>query len=206
MQVVTGTMPQATMFAKFLRSTPAENEIGNSGPTAWRNTSVSVSVITCSGGPDRYITFSLCGKKSRWLTTSSVLENFAPNDRPRDSASSVSRPHIADRLVEHAARSCTPIGFTTSSRVAQHVVQQMLEPFLAEHRRVHLHDRVDAHLGEQEFADPLDLVGRAAVERGERDAAAQVRRVVEVAQRARAAAESDRAAARRSASRRSCRR
>ena len=138
------------------RSTPAENEIGISGPTACRNTSASTSVITCSGGPDRYMTFSFFGKKSRWLSTSSVLENFAPNDSPRDAASSVSRPHMPiDSSNMQAAGVRRRIH--DQLRVPQHVVQQMLEPLLAEHRRIHLHDRVDAHLHEQKLANPLDL-------------------------------------------------
>ena len=89
--------------------------------------------------------------------------------------------------------------------VAHHVVQQVLEPLLAEHRRVHLHDDVHVELGEQELANPLDLVGRAAVKRRERDAAAELGRIIELAQRPEPARNLRRAAARRFRGRRSCR-
>src|SRR4051794_40053250 len=94
-QVVTGTIPHATTLAKFFRSTPAEKEMGNFAPTAWRNTSASVRVIACSGAPDRYIIFSVGWKKLLWFSTSSVLENFAPSVKFLDVAKRVRRPQIS---------------------------------------------------------------------------------------------------------------
>ena len=87
------------------------------------------------------------------------------------------------RLVELQARR---VGLLVHADVgvAHHVVEQMLEPLAAEHGRIHLHDHVHVELGEQEFANPLDLAGRAAVERGKRDAAAQIGGIIELAQRA----------------------
>jgi hypothetical protein len=41
---------------------------------------------TYSGGPDRYISFSLSGKKPRRFSTMSVLVNFTPKLRPSSAA------------------------------------------------------------------------------------------------------------------------
>ena len=95
MQVVIGVKPQATMFGKFFRSTPAENVIGIAWPITCLNSFASVSVMTCNGGPDRYITLLSGVKKSLWFSTSSVLENFAPNDRPFALASVSKRRQIS---------------------------------------------------------------------------------------------------------------
>ncbi len=115
-----------------------------------------------------------------------------------------SRPQISSD-----SSNCRPRGVRllvhSQIGVAHHVVEQVLQPLLAEHRRVHLHDHVHVELGEQELADPLDLVGRAAVERGERDAAAERGRIVEVAQRSEPARNLVAQPRRRFRGRRSCR-
>ena len=55
MQVVTGTMPQATASAKLRASMPAEKDTGSSKPTSSRKRCIRFIEITCSGGPDRYM-------------------------------------------------------------------------------------------------------------------------------------------------------
>ena len=63
---------------------------------------------------------------------------------------------------------------------AQPVVQDVQHPLLAQERGVHLHDRVQPALLQGVAGDALDLVGRAAVHRGEGDAVGQLRRDLDV--------------------------
>ena len=170
MQVVVGTRFIATAFATLCASSPAEKEIGIEAPSASRSRRTRFIVMTCSGGPDRYITSSV--KKVRWFFTTSVLLHFTASRRPRSSrATSWSRGIIAQRirelqvLVERLRR-------RLDLRVAHDVVQQVVHRLPAEQRGVQLDADVDAHLGEEVGDDPLDLVGRAAVEGRQRDGVA----------------------------------
>ena len=63
---------------------------------------------------------------------------------------------------------------------AQPVVQDIQHPLLAQQRGVHLDDRVQPALLQGVAGDALDLVGRAAVHRGEGDAVGQLRRDLDV--------------------------
>src|SRR6185295_1636480 len=85
-QVVMGVKPEATQSGKFFASTPAEKLMGSPAPKASRNLLHSSKVMTCRGAPERYMTFSEAGKKLLWFSTTSVFENFAPSDRPREEA------------------------------------------------------------------------------------------------------------------------
>ena len=51
--------------------------------------------------------------------------------------------------------------------VTEHIVEHVLQSFPAEHRRVHFDDHVEIVITDQEFADTLDFISRAAVERGQ---------------------------------------
>ena len=66
--------------------------------------------------------------------------------------------------------------------VTEPVVEQMVDLFQPEHGRVHLDRDVHAGFGQQEMANPLDLVRRTIVERRERDRVADLGRVGEVAE------------------------
>ena len=94
MHTVTGARPSATQSAKLRLSTPAENDSGTSG-RARRTFSTRASVITCKGGPDRYITVSPAGKNERWLRTTSVFESFSRSARPSARARSARRSVIS---------------------------------------------------------------------------------------------------------------
>ena len=82
MQTVTGTNPSETASAKFCLSMPAENESGRPPPNASRRRATSWIASTCSGGPERYMTFSPAGKKLRWFSTIRVLVSLTPKPRP----------------------------------------------------------------------------------------------------------------------------
>ena len=91
MHTLTGFRPRATESAKFAASIPAEKEIGYRSPNLCRNRRTSAMASTCSGAPERYISFSVPGKKVLWFRTMRVLVNFTPKPRPLVPASAPSR-------------------------------------------------------------------------------------------------------------------
>ena len=93
---------------------PAENEIGRRSPKTPRKRRTSCIASTCSGGPDRYITRSLAGKKSRWFSTISVLENFTPSPRPSERARPSSRSMNAVACAQVASFSNAASGMRSS--------------------------------------------------------------------------------------------
>ena len=182
MQTVTGARPRATQSAKLRLSTPAEKESGTSG-RARRKRSTRLSVITWSGGPERYITASPGGKNERWLRTTSVFESFRRSSRPSARARSTSRSVISSACA-HCRSFSKSSARVSTSRVAEDVVEQAVHRLLPEERRVELHGDVEAHLLHQEDGHRLDLVRRAAVEGRERHLVGEGRAEVEVAQAA----------------------
>ena len=103
-----------------------------------------------------------------------MLLNLQPKRRPRLWASRIRRSVSWTDFVELQAGG---VGGWIDGQflVAEHVVQQMFQPLFAEHRRIHFDDHVQIALDEQEFADPLDFVGRAAVEGRERERVGKLR-------------------------------
>ena len=175
-------MPQATRLAKFLRSTPAEKEIGNAGAHCFAKLRRKRERDDMQRRAGEIHDLFARLKEQRWFSTSSVLENFAPNCNAARRRQLCESTANCERLVELQAGG---VGLFIHAQfgVAHHVVQQMLQPIFAEHRRIHFHNHVDVKFCEQEFANAFDFFGRAAMERGERNAAAECGGVVEVAQR-----------------------
>ena len=68
-------------------------------PKARRKRATSAMASGCSGGPDRYISGSLAGKKRLWFSTTSVLENFTPKLRPRAAGEGAEALDEADDVV-----------------------------------------------------------------------------------------------------------
>ena len=181
-QVVIGTMPQATRLAKFLRSTPAENEIGNSAANCFSE---------FVGQRERDHVQRRAGQihdlfgrleKAPMVFDFERIGKLCAEMQPARGCQLGQSATDRQRLVELQARGVRLVVHAQFG-VPHDVVEQMLESLFAEHRRVHLDDHVDVELREQELANPLDLVGGATMERGERDAAAERGRVVEIAQR-----------------------
>ena len=82
-----------------------------------------------SGGPERYIAFSLPGKKLRWLSTSSVFENFTPTFRPseRPVRSSRSMNSLAwAQVVSFSKAASARAARCSPSASLQHAVEQLL--------------------------------------------------------------------------------
>ena len=143
------------------------------------------SARTWSGSPERYA--SSPGMKSPGLTTTSVFVTFKPKPSPSRAASPDS-----SRAIESASSQCRSSSNACAAerdvRVPEPAVQDLLDLLVAEERRVQLHDRVEALLREEVPADRVDLVGRTAVERRERDRVREARvarDVGEVAERGR---------------------
>ena len=74
------------MSAKLPSSIPPENDTGRRSPKTRRKRATSAMARGCSGGPERYISGSLAGKKPLLFSTTKVLENFTPRPRPRAEA------------------------------------------------------------------------------------------------------------------------
>ena len=134
-----------------------------------------------AAGPTRYISRSDDGKKLRWFSTMSVLVSFTPKPRPSVRAVSPSRstnPHICGQRGVAARRRPAARGVRRSPGAAGCSVVSSWPSNVG----FSLTIDVQAELAEQEVDDPLDLVGRAAVEGAEGQGVGDARREVEVAQ------------------------
>ena len=88
------TVPEAyhygDILAQMLRYKDSlildQNDINNSPSNSFASALARLTVITCSGRPDRYIVFSFASKTGRKFSTSSVFESFTPNSRPHSPA------------------------------------------------------------------------------------------------------------------------
>ncbi len=119
-----------------------------------------------SGSPERYA--SAPGRRPPVFTTTSVFVTFSPKPRPAARGRRRESARDAERVVPLEVP-FEGLAAERHVRVRETAVEDLLDLLVAEERRVELDDRVEAALLEEMPADRVDLRGRAAVERRERD-------------------------------------
>ena len=138
-------------------------------------------MTACSGRPDRYIVWSR-SKTPRQFSTSSVFDSFRPNADAPCRGRGAEAPEHRDRV---RVLQVVPERGVGDRHVGEPevVVDDAAHLLGAQQRRVALHRGVQAALLDQVERDPLDLVGRAAVHRRERDRVGEAGGNLEIANR-----------------------
>ena len=174
-------MPAPSRSATLKQSAPPANESGSSPPNSSAMLEARFVVTAWSGRPDRYIVGSR-SKTVRQFSTSSVFDSFRPNATPRAAAARRRLWNIGTASTHFRSWPNAASGIGTSAN-PRSLVDDAPHLLGAQQRRVALHRGVQAALLDQVERDPLDLLGRAAMHRGQRDRVGEAGRDLDLADR-----------------------